>query len=499
MRRIHASSLLLCLADGGCSRRLPRRPAPLIPTKLGVSRTLVIDAATGPRYASRFGEKYSDLTILADGEVVLTFDDGPSRAYTRPILEALSAQCTKATFFMVGAMAAADPAMVKEVARHGHTIATHTWSHPNLQALTPLKARAEIEMGFSAVQHALGTPISPFFRFPYLRHTPFTLGHVQGRQIASFGIDVDSKDYMTRDAATVRERVLRDLAAKRKGIILFHDIHAVDARDARPAGRAEGARISCRPHDAQGAGRDGGGIRRPGAAGGRAQAPRRRQLAALEAGDDMAIVGPVGGKSGATVAKAPPARARRAPSRKPPDDIGPPRSATHRRRRVTSRRLRPGSPVSGPFHVLLDRWVCQPIGWATRPSHRKYGELQGGRRCDDCSISFLCLRHLRSRLLSAAARQAQEAPKSIKVGYAISLSGFNAPGAGITTLPNYRLWVDDVNKAGGMMLKKYGKKVPIEVTEIDDNSKNEDLPRLTEKLMAVDKVDIVLTPWSTGI
>ena len=93
---------------------------------------------------------------------------------------------------------------------------------------------------------------------------------------------------------------------------------------------------------------------------------------------------------------------------------------------------------------------------------------------------------------------AQEAPKSIKVGYAIALSGFNAPGAGLTTLPNYRLWVDEVNKAGGLMLKKYGKKVPIEVTELDDNSKNEDLPRLTEKLMAVDKVDIVLTPWSTG-
>src|SRR5262245_32624506 len=98
----------------------------------------------------------------------------------------------------------------------------------------------------------------------------------------------------------------------------------------------------------------------------------------------------------------------------------------------------------------------------------------------------------------AGGASAQEAPKSIKVGYAISLSGFNAPGAGLTTLPNYRLWVKEVNDAGGLMLKKYGKKVPIEVVEIDDNSKNEDLPRLTEKLMAVDKVDIVLTPWSTG-
>ena len=100
--------------------------------------------------------------------------------------------------------------------------------------------------------------------------------------------------------------------------------------------------------------------------------------------------------------------------------------------------------------------------------------------------------------LAAGGAGAQTAPKSVKIGYAISLSGFNAPGAGLTTLPNYRLWVKEVNDAGGLMLKKYGKKVPIEVVEIDDNSKNEDLPRLTEKLMAVDKVDLVLTPWSTG-
>src|SRR5262245_59086377 len=93
--------------------------------------------------------------------------------------------------------------------------------------------------------------------------------------------------------------------------------------------------------------------------------------------------------------------------------------------------------------------------------------------------------------------QAQE-PKSIKVGYAISLSGPQAAGAMLTTVPNYRLWVDDVNKAGGLMLKKYNKRVPLEATEIDDRSNNEDMVRLVEKLMSVDKLDIVLSPWGTG-
>ncbi|HJZ43152.1 MAG TPA: amino acid ABC transporter substrate-binding protein [Hyphomicrobiaceae bacterium] len=98
----------------------------------------------------------------------------------------------------------------------------------------------------------------------------------------------------------------------------------------------------------------------------------------------------------------------------------------------------------------------------------------------------------------AGGAAAQEAPKSIKIGYVTSLSGPQSAGAMLTTVLSYRLWVDDVNKAGGLMLKKYNKRVPIEATEIDDRSNNEDMVRLVEKLMAVDKVDLVLSPWGTG-
>jgi peptidoglycan/xylan/chitin deacetylase (PgdA/CDA1 family) len=196
------------------------------PTKLGVSRTVVVDASAGPR----FGAQYRDASFLADGEVVLTFDDGPSRAYTRPILDALAAHCTKATFFSVGRMALADPQMVREVAARGHTVATHTWSHANLHQAGPSAAEAEIEMGISAVSHALGKPVAPFFRFPYLRDTNGTLRHLAGRHVAVFSIDVDSKDYLTTSGAAVVGRVMGTLASRRKGIILLHDIHASTAR-----------------------------------------------------------------------------------------------------------------------------------------------------------------------------------------------------------------------------------------------------------------------------
>jgi peptidoglycan/xylan/chitin deacetylase (PgdA/CDA1 family) len=194
---------------------------------LGVERIVEVDTSSGPRFGH---QQYQDQVFLADGEVVLTFDDGPLRPYTRPVLKALDAECTKATFFMVGQMALADPEMAREVARRGHTIGSHTWSHKNLKRLTPLKARGEIELGLSAVSHALGTPPAPFFRFPYLSDPLSMVGYLQSRQIGIFSIEVDSTDYRTRDPATVQRTVMNQLAIHHKGIILFHDIQPSTAR-----------------------------------------------------------------------------------------------------------------------------------------------------------------------------------------------------------------------------------------------------------------------------
>jgi len=101
-------------------------------------------------------------------------------------------------------------------------------------------------------------------------------------------------------------------------------------------------------------------------------------------------------------------------------------------------------------------------------------------------------------MLAATAATAEDAAKSIRIGYAISLSGVNAQGAAVTTLPGYKLWVHDVNEKGGILVKELDKRLPIEVTEYDDASNAETVVRLTEKLMSHDKMDFVLPPWSTG-
>ncbi|MDP1864720.1 MAG: ABC transporter substrate-binding protein, partial [Bradyrhizobium sp.] len=89
------------------------------------------------------------------------------------------------------------------------------------------------------------------------------------------------------------------------------------------------------------------------------------------------------------------------------------------------------------------------------------------------------------------------AQSSVKIGYALSRTGPNAGGAAVTTLPNYEMWVKEVNAAGG--LKLGDKRVPIEVVQYDDRSSAEEAAKALDRLITQDKVDFILPPWGTGL
>lgn len=112
------------------------------------------------------------------------------------------------------------------------------------------------------------------------------------------------------------------------------------------------------------------------------------------------------------------------------------------------------------------------------------------------------MRSLAAGLLAAAlvapATLAQEGERqSIRIGYAVPLTGPNATGAGITTIPNYKLWVHDVNADGGITLGD-GRTLPVEVIEYDDRSSTEEAVRAIERLATQDEVDFILPTWGTG-
>ena len=89
------------------------------------------------------------------------------------------------------------------------------------------------------------------------------------------------------------------------------------------------------------------------------------------------------------------------------------------------------------------------------------------------------------------------APGRIRFGYAITMSGPLGPGAESTTTSQYKLWQKRVNDAGGIMLKKFNKKVPIDLVAYDDQGKPDELLKLTERLIQQDKVDMILSPYAT--
>lgn len=220
--KITCLAALLCLAAGSAAHAAP---CPRAGT-LGTSRVLAVDADTMPR----LGLKSFPKTLpLAEGEVVLTFDDGPVPGLTARLLDSLAAECARVTFFVVGQNAKAHPDLVRRIAAEGHTVGHHSWSHPNLATMPFDAALDDITRGIAATDGALAgtaTRAAPFFRFPYFASTPKLLDAVQSRHLAVFGADLWASDWKAMTAEETFRLVTERLAKARRGIILFHDVQA---------------------------------------------------------------------------------------------------------------------------------------------------------------------------------------------------------------------------------------------------------------------------------
>jgi branched-chain amino acid transport system substrate-binding protein len=84
----------------------------------------------------------------------------------------------------------------------------------------------------------------------------------------------------------------------------------------------------------------------------------------------------------------------------------------------------------------------------------------------------------------------------VRIGYAMARTGPWSVGAQTSQEPNYLLWAEQVNAAGGLDVR--GTKRPIELISSDDQSNIETCVRTYEKLMGSDKVDLVLPPWGSN-
>ncbi|MFI9846135.1 polysaccharide deacetylase family protein [Nonomuraea sp. NPDC051941] len=159
--------------------------------------------------------------------VALTFDDGPG-PYTAKLLDILRKGQARATFFVVGSNAAAQPALVKRMSAEGHLVGNHTWDHKDLSK----QATSRITDSLARTEDAVSTAIG---QRPALARTPYGTASQAVRDVAAeLGLalvdwDIDVKDLFADKAGDIADLAVRK--AHPGAIILMHDIHreTVDA------------------------------------------------------------------------------------------------------------------------------------------------------------------------------------------------------------------------------------------------------------------------------
>jgi peptidoglycan-N-acetylglucosamine deacetylase len=150
----------------------------------------------------------------------LTFDDGPNPGVTEQVLEVLEREAVPATFFMVGKHVEQHPDTALAVARAGHEIGNHTYSHVKLHRVGPRRVAQEIQRGHEAIAELTGT-IPRSFRAPHGYRSPFVAPALAPYHYRVFGWTFGVWDTARPGAERIRARMRSGL--KPGSILLLHD------------------------------------------------------------------------------------------------------------------------------------------------------------------------------------------------------------------------------------------------------------------------------------
>jgi cellulose synthase/poly-beta-1,6-N-acetylglucosamine synthase-like glycosyltransferase/spore germination protein YaaH/peptidoglycan/xylan/chitin deacetylase (PgdA/CDA1 family) len=152
-------------------------------------RSLEIDPVTGLARDESYHTFPKSFVIGRTGYqpkmIALTIDDGPADPYTGQMLDVLKRYDVKATFFLIGENAERYPNLVRRIWNEGHEIGNHSFTHPNVGAITERQARLELTATQRVFQSLLHRS-TVLFRPPYNADAePTTLEEVRPIQLAS--------------------------------------------------------------------------------------------------------------------------------------------------------------------------------------------------------------------------------------------------------------------------------------------------------------------------
>jgi peptidoglycan-N-acetylglucosamine deacetylase len=159
--------------------------------------------------------------------IALTIDtEHPDRPCTPgnlpAILDALRAAGTRASFFIQGRWASANPAIARRIAEDGHTIGNHSNSHAPMDMLTDAGIAGSMSEAEEMIERASGVNPRPWFRCPYGhgQDDPRVLAAIERAGYRHVSWTIDTYDWQPdRTPADLVERVLDGHAREGDGAI----------------------------------------------------------------------------------------------------------------------------------------------------------------------------------------------------------------------------------------------------------------------------------------
>ncbi len=180
-------------------------------------------AAAGYQSMARKGQWYGRaFHSLPRGskQIALTFDDGPNDPHTLHLLDVLARHNVPATFFMIGRYVNLRPDVALEVARRGHAVGNHTFTHPFLALESMSNVREELVQCRNALTSAIGER-SNLFRPPWGARRPGVFRLARQLALEPIMWSVTGYDWSAPSAEYIEKKVT---ARVRGGdVILLHD------------------------------------------------------------------------------------------------------------------------------------------------------------------------------------------------------------------------------------------------------------------------------------
>ena len=153
--------------------------------------------------------------------VALTFDDGSDGYNIQSILNTLSANNIKATFFLTGQGAENHPQAIKNIVSAGHDIGNHSYNHPDFTTVATTEMTNQLTRTETIITNLTGKSTKPFFRAPFGSYNSTVLQTVGNAGYTyTFQWTIDSLDWTGNSATDIYNRVINNIVPG--AIVLMH-------------------------------------------------------------------------------------------------------------------------------------------------------------------------------------------------------------------------------------------------------------------------------------